>query len=200
MVELTMAQVTNDRMAAGLPVPASVEPEMFAIECVDSVGAVRIYRVTPWFFEHWHPYLVAVSAVGVHALGGFPAPDLYPVARGASLVATSRLDAAKTARVLARLLDPNGGGDIEFTEDSLASYELRVAWRRAARSGFPHDTLVQTARGGIQVRVTGLSHLAWQFPAGWQVVTFSFEFAPSGRLIAWAVRVGEFSYAVQTPG
>jgi hypothetical protein len=200
IVRLTVAQVTNDRLAVGLPVPTSLGPQHLSIECIDSVGAVRIYRVTPWILEHWHPYLVATSAIGVHPLGGFPAPDPRSVVAQASLAARSKLDAERIARVLARLLDPNGSGDVAFARDSLASNELRVAWRRAARRGFPPDTTVSTITGGTQVRMTVLSHLSRQYPAAWQVVTFVFEFAPSGQLVGWAIRAGESSFAVEAPG
>jgi hypothetical protein len=200
IVELTMRQLALDRAALGLPLPSGLGGDQLLIERLDSVGRVQIYRVTPWVLQHWHPYLVAACATGVHPLGGFPAPAPLSVASQAGVLAKSDPEVVRLARTFAKLLDPNGSGDIAFVQDSLSSDELRMAWSRAARRGFPDDTIVRTLTGGAQVRLTVLSHLARQYPPAWQPVTFVFEFGASGELEAWAMRTAEPSFALDRPG
>lgn len=200
IVDLTVRQITLDRMALGLPVPAGLGGDQLSIERIDSVGPAQIYRVTPWIFQHWHPYLVAVSATRASPLGGFPAPEPLPFASEAGLMVRSEQDAQRLGRVFAKLLDPNGSGVVAFAQDSLTSDELRLAWQRAARRGLPTDTALRTQAGGIHVRLTVLSRLARQYPPAWQPVTFVFEFGASGQFKAWAMRIGEASFALDKPG
>lgn len=199
VLELVTSQLIVDRLAVGLPVPERLGPEQFSLEPFDSVGPIRVYRVTARVLEHWHPYLVAVSAGAVHPLGGFPAPEVLSTASLVDLSPRSLPEASRMAGTWATLLDPYGSGDVAFARDSLASNELKVAWRRAARSGLPRDTTIQTPSGGRQVRITVLSHRSRQYPAAWQPVSFVFEFDSYGRVVVWTMRLGESSYALEGP-
>lgn len=196
IARFALAQVRIDRLAAGLPTPA-LGPEGVSIDVIDSSGTVRIYRVTPWILEHWHPYLVAVSDVGIYGLGGFPAPEPSRVFVGGIGQAQDTSQAKQFARKLAQMLDPYGSGDVSFPGDSMKSDELRLAWRRAAREGFLADTVIRGASGHV-VRMTVLSHLSRQYPMAWQAVTFVFELGHNAELSGWSMRTGKPVYAIDS--
>ncbi len=196
IARFVLAQVRIDRLGAGLPTPP-LGPEGVSIDVIDSSGAVRVYRVTPWILEHWHPYLVAVSDVGMHGLGGFPAPEPCRVFVGGNDQVQNTSQARQIASKLAQLLDPYGGGEISFPADSMKNDELRLAWRRAAREGFLADTVIRGASSHV-VRITVLSHLSRQYPMAWQRVTFVFELGHNAELSGWSMRTGRPVYAVDS--
>jgi hypothetical protein len=197
IAHFVLSQVRVDRIVAGLPTP-TFGVEAISIEPFDSLGSLRIYRVTPWILEHWHPYLVGVSSSGLHGLGGFPCPDFARAISASGTGWYTQLDVPSIARRLSRLLDPNGSGDIAFIGDSTKTEELRLAWRRAIREGFPKDSTGTNDSVQRFVRINILSHRTKQYPPAWQRVTFAFEFGPNKELLSWTTVVGPASYAIES--
>ena len=193
-IRLAAVQIAVERSTAGLPVPQPLESQQFSVETLHYPFRLKIQRLTPWVLPHWHPYTVAIGPHGVHPLGGFSGPDLLALAAEAELTAGSDAEAKQVAKLLAALADPNGSGEILFHQDSLSDSATRLLWSRAARIGFPPDTIEHVQGGGIRVRLTVLSALPRQFPAAKQIVTLAFEFSASGRLTGWSARSGEHLY------
>lgn len=197
MKDVVARQIAMDRSAAGLPLGAGFGPDKISLEATDSSSGVRVFRGSSWALPHWHAYLVAIGPSGVRELGGFPAPEIVHAAKDLALSATSPRTATRSARQLAKLLDPNGASELVFPGDS-ADARLLTAWRKTSPAPWPPDSVVRTETGAIRVRVTVLSRAA-QLPLVWQPLVYSFEFARSGELVAWASRTGNQFYTPNTP-
>jgi len=159
---------------------------------LDSLGEVvpgiPLWRATAWSLSHGHVYLLGCAVEGLVRLGGFPSPDLDAIAP--VLLSRDLEVIAEGVRSLITVADPYGAHDLRFVRETTNADPVVASWERVRPATWPKDTLV--ARGeGYLVTVTVLSFGEREFHQPWFPIAYSFHISGTGRLTAWARRVGE---------
>jgi len=164
------------------------------VESVDVLTRdLKVWRATlP--SDHSHPYLLAMVDDRPVPLGGFAAPEIRRVAQLLGHEQLSVTTVQRRAETLALLADGNGAIQFVFTgHPDTPSYVSKVAdaWRRAAPSDWPRDTVFTRPAEGWHATVTLLSRDTRSYTLHWVPVAYSFEFNADGALVGWANRLGE---------